>query len=81
MSIMSFMMRRGCKKSDAKRDAGLVYPNNVVRVEDISYGPHKMNILDVCLKSEAITILNTCINLQQFLPFLNRFLPSLNLSL
>ncbi len=47
MSIMSFMMRRGCKKSDAKRDAGLVYPDNVVRVEDISYGPHKMNVLDV----------------------------------
>lgn len=47
MSIMSFMMRMGCKKSDAKRDAGLVYPDNVIRVEDISYGPHKMNLLDV----------------------------------
>lgn len=47
MSLMSFMMRRGCKKSDAKRDAGLVYPDNVIRVEDISYGPHKMNVLDV----------------------------------
>ena len=47
MSIVSFMMRRGCKKSDVKRDAGLVYPDNVVRVEDISYGPHKMNVLDV----------------------------------
>lgn len=47
MSLMSFMMRRGCRKSDAKRDAGLVYPDNVIRVEDISYGPHKMNVLDV----------------------------------
>lgn len=47
MSVMSFMMRRGCRKSDAKRDAGLVYPDNIVRVEDISYGPHKMNVLDV----------------------------------
>ncbi|MBR2044703.1 MAG: alpha/beta hydrolase [Agathobacter sp.] len=47
MSIMSFMMRRGCKKSDAKRDEGLVYPDNVIRIEDISYGPHKMNVLDV----------------------------------
>ena len=47
MSMMSFMMRRGCKKSDAKRDAGLVYPDNIIRVEDISYGPHKMNVLDV----------------------------------
>lgn len=44
---MSYMMRKGCKKGDAIRDAGLVYPNNVVRVEDISYGPHKMNVLDV----------------------------------
>lgn len=47
MSILTFMLRRGCKKSDAKRDAGLRYPDNVVRVEDISYGPHKMNVLDV----------------------------------
>ena len=47
MSMMSFMMRRGCRKSDAQRDAGLVYPDNIVRAEDISYGPHKMNVLDV----------------------------------
>ena len=47
MSMMSFMMRMACKKNDAKRDAGLVYPDNVVRVENISYGPHKMNVLDV----------------------------------
>ena len=47
MSIVSYMMRRGCKKGDAKRDAGLVYPDNVVRVEDLTYGPHKMNVLDV----------------------------------
>ena len=53
MSIMSFMMRRGCKKGDAKRDAGLEYPDNVVRVEDISYGPHKMNVLDVYRPQDA----------------------------
>lgn len=47
MSFLTFMMRRGCKKSDAKRDAGLVYPNHILRVEDISYGKHKMNVLDV----------------------------------
>ncbi|MBQ3559181.1 MAG: alpha/beta hydrolase [Agathobacter sp.] len=47
MSMMSFMMRMGCKRSDAKRDAGLVYPENVIRSENISYGPHKMNVLDV----------------------------------
>lgn len=47
MSIMSFMMRMGSKKSDAKRDAGLVYPEDVIRSVDMSYGPHKMNVLDV----------------------------------
>lgn len=47
MSLVSFMMRRGSKKSDAKRDAGLVYPEDVTRLEDISYGPDKMNVLDV----------------------------------
>lgn len=47
MSLASFMMRRGCKKSDAKRDAGLTTPVGIVRYEDISYGPHKMNVLDV----------------------------------
>lgn len=45
--MLTFMMRRGCKKSDAKRDAGLQYPDNILRVEDISYGSHKMNVLDV----------------------------------
>lgn len=47
MSIMSFMMRMGCKRSDAKRDAGLRYPDDIIRSENISYGPHKMNVLDV----------------------------------
>ena len=47
MSMLSFMMRIMAKKSDAKRDAGLVYPDNIERVENISYGPHKANQLDV----------------------------------
>ncbi len=47
MSLMSFMMRQGCKRSDAKRDAGLTYPEDVIRTENIAYGPHKMNVLDV----------------------------------
>ena len=47
MSLASFMMRRGCKKSDAKRDAGLMTPAGIVRYDNISYGPHKMNVLDV----------------------------------
>ena len=53
MSIISFMMRRGSKKSDAKRDAGLVYPDDVTRVENISYGPYKENLLDVYRPKDA----------------------------
>ena len=47
MSMMSFMMRMISKSNDKKRDAGLVYPEDVIRSENISYGPHKMNVLDV----------------------------------
>ena len=47
MSILTMMLRRGCKKGDAKRDAGLVYPADVVRVEDIPYGSHKQQKLAV----------------------------------
>ena len=47
MSLASFMMRRGCKRSDAKRDAGLTTPAGIIRYDNISYGPHKMNVLDV----------------------------------
>lgn len=47
MSFASFMMRMGSKKSDKKRDAGLVFPEDVIRTENISYGPDKMNLLDV----------------------------------
>lgn len=47
MSIVSYMMRVNSKKSDEKRDAGLTYPDNVMRIEDLSYGPHKMNVLDI----------------------------------
>lgn len=47
MSILSIIMRVMSKSNDAKRDAGLVYPEDVIRSENISYGPHKMNVLDV----------------------------------
>lgn len=47
MSLMSWMMRVSSKRNDAKRDAGLVYPEDILRVENISYGPDKMNVLDV----------------------------------
>lgn len=39
--------RRNMAESDAKRDAGLVPPEDVERRVDIRYGPHKDNLLDV----------------------------------
>lgn len=53
MSIMAWWMRRGMKKSDAKRDAGLTTPEDIFRVDDISYGPYKMNVLDVYRPKDA----------------------------
>lgn len=46
MSLASFMMRKNCKKNDTKRDAGLTTPAGIIRYDNISYGPHKMNVLD-----------------------------------
>lgn len=53
MSITSFMMRHMSKKSDAKRDAGLTVPEDVKRIVNIAYGPHKMQVLDVYRPMEA----------------------------
>ena len=39
--------RRNMAESDAKRDAGLVPPENIERRLDIKYGPYKDNLLDV----------------------------------
>ena len=47
MSLAAWLFRYNCKKSDAKRDAGLSTPEDIFRVDDISYGPDKMNVLDV----------------------------------
>ena len=47
MSLATWLFRYNCKKSDAKRDAGLCTPDDILRVDDITYGPHKMNVLDV----------------------------------
>lgn len=50
-----FLMRIGCKRSDAKRDAGLTVPEDVACYRDIKYGPHKMNVLDVYRPKKADT--------------------------
>ena len=47
MSLKTFLICRGTRKSDKKRDAGLTSPTDVLRVDNLSYGPDKMNVLDV----------------------------------
>lgn len=47
MSFQSFMMRMMCAKNDKKRDKGLVVPEDVMCMTNISYGPDKMQVLDV----------------------------------
>ena len=48
MSIYSTMIRKAFKKSDDKRDAGLTSPKDIIRYDDIRYGPDKKeNVLDI----------------------------------
>ena len=48
MSITSIIMRAQCKHSDDRRDAGLSTPADIVRYDDIVYGPdRRRNVLDV----------------------------------
>lgn len=48
MSVASRMFCKGAKRSDEKRDAGLTTPDDVVRYDDIRYGPDAAwNVLDV----------------------------------
>lgn len=47
MSLMSFSYRRGCRKSDRKRDEGLTTPSDIKRLDNIHYAAKKAQILDV----------------------------------
>ena len=48
MSLNTAIFRSMCRRSDAKRDAGLTTPADVRRIDDISYGPdEKWTLLDV----------------------------------
>ena len=55
--------RIGCAKSDARRDAGLSTPENIVRFDDISYGPYgDANLLDVYVQQGVKTPQATIVN-------------------
>jgi len=47
MSFQSFMMRIMCTINDRKRDKGLQIPKNLMVTSDVSYGPNKLNMLDI----------------------------------
>ncbi len=47
MPEMISEMRNNWREVDAKRDAGLTTPENILRVDNISYGPNEMQVLDV----------------------------------
>ena len=53
MSLMSFLYRRGCRKSDEKRDEGLTTPSDIKRFDNISYGAKKEQLLDVYRPKQA----------------------------
>ena len=42
-------LRKKWAEGDAKRDAGVIDPENIVRHTDLPYGPHLENLLDVLL--------------------------------
>ncbi len=45
--LYPIMLRRAFKASDDKRDAGLTAPEDIVRITDIAYGDHPMQVLDI----------------------------------
>lgn len=49
MSLGSFIFKKMCTKSDAKRDEGLEIPESVEYIRDIRYGRNrKFHLLDIC---------------------------------
>ena len=49
---------------DAKRDAGLTTPDDIMRFDDISYGPYgKDNLLDIYVLKDTKTVRPTIVNI------------------
>lgn len=53
MSVVSEALRRSFGKNDAIRDAGLGTPENIRRFDDIAYGAHRLEVLDVYQPMDA----------------------------
>ncbi len=58
-----YKMRKQWAEGDARRDAGLVPPEDVTRCLDIVYGPDEANILDVYYPKGTEGLLPTIINI------------------
>ena len=56
-------LRSEWAQSDAKRDAGLTYPENIVRHTDLHYGPSPENLLDVYYPVGTTTKLPTIVSI------------------
>lgn len=56
-------LRLEWEESDAKRDAGLTYPGNVTRHENLRYGPHPENLLDVYYPVDTAAPLPTIVSI------------------
>ena len=57
MSATSERIRREFAESDAVRDAGLTTPDDIQRYDDIAYGSHPMQKLDVYRPRSATGLL------------------------
>ena len=56
-------MRAKWAEGDAKRDAGVIDPENIVRHTDLPYGPHPENLLDVYYPEGTDRVLPTIVSI------------------
>ena len=68
-------MRKKWAEGDAKRDAGVVDPENIVRHTDLPYGPHMENLLDVYYPEGTDRPLPTIISIPTIMAMLEPILP------
>ena len=56
-------LRKKWAEGDAKRDAGVIDPENIVRHTDLPYGPHPENLLDVYYPEGTDRVLPTLVSI------------------
>ena len=54
LSLLVRSIRKNWAKADAKRDEGLTTPQDIIRHDNLSYGPYgEENILDIYYKKDT----------------------------